>query len=285
MDRQIKKPSRDDLKRIGIFGSNGFIGNHLRVEFASQKINYDVFEGDALNKGNIEEFFNNSDIKEVVFLIGSFNPPMKNLIEKNLLTLQAVLEFGVHQGLKKIIYVSSGAVYGKPDSEGSFETDSLLPISLYGLTKKYCEECVHYYEENYGIKGIILRFPNVYGDGNNKGVVNEFLNKIQNKQSIIIEGDGEQGRNFLHVSDAVLAIYKSLNIQSSEVINVANDRRITINELVKIMAHYRKFDVIYDNSKNLSHDKLYLNISKCKKILKFTPRFDIKTYMRQKLHQ
>ena len=166
---------------VGIFGSKGFIGKHLCPEFKSQKIKYAVFEGDARRKNDIENFFHTSDAHEVVFLIGSFNLPMQNLIEKNLLTLQTFLEVGVRRGLQKITYVSSGAVYGNPGPGGSVETDPLLPGSLYGLTKKYCEECIHFYENRYGIKGVLLRFPNVYGDGNNKGVVYEFIRNIQNK--------------------------------------------------------------------------------------------------------
>jgi len=282
MDRQKVKPSRNNLKRIGIFGYKGFIGKHLCSSLSSHHVSFNVFEGYALRKSDIEDFFDTSNAQEIIFLIGSFDLPLDNLIEKNLLTLQTVLEAGVNKGLQKIIYVSSGAVYGNPGPEGSFETDLLLPTSLYGLTKKYCEECIQYYEVNYGIKGVILRFPNVYGDGNDKGVVYEFLKRVENNQDIIIDGDGEQGRNFLHVSDAVNALYKSLCMQNSEIINISNDRRITINELIKIMAQYKEFDIIYDHSKNLLDDNLYLNISKCKKILEFIPRLDIENYIRQK---
>lgn len=267
---------------IGIVGSRGFIGRHLCLELLSQKRNFDVFEGDALHTSDIEKFFRTSKVHDVVFLIGSFNVPMKNLLEKNLLTLQTLLEVGVHNGLRKIIYVSSGAVYGIPGSGGSVETDALIPTSLYGLTKKYCEECIHFYESQFSVKGVILRFSNVYGDGNNKGVVYEFIKNIQDNRGIVIDGDGEQGRNFLHISDAVSAIYKSLDIKHNEVVNVTNDRRMTINELAKIMARYKKFDIMYDRQKKLSGDRLYLNISKCKKILGFVPNFTIETYIRQK---
>jgi len=282
MDRQKVNPLQKNLKEIGIFGYRGFIGKHLSIFLSSHHVSFNVFEGDALQKSDIENFFYTTNVREIIFLIGSFELPMDNLLQKNLLTLQSVLDVGVKNGLQKIIYVSSGAVYGNPGSEGSFETDLLLPTSLYGLIKKYCEECIHYYEENYGIKGVLLRFPNVYGDGNDKGVVYEFLQRIQNKQEIMINGDGSQGRNFLHVSDAVHAIYKSLRVDESEVFNVANDRKITINELVKILAQYQKFDITYLSSKDILYDTLYLNTSKCIKILGLIPHFDVETYIRQK---
>lgn len=270
-------------KQIGIFGIRGFIGTHLREILVSENRAFSTFEGNALNKKQVEDFFDQTKVREVIFLIGSFDPPIRNLVDKNLLTLQTLLEVGRHKGLQKIIYASSGAVYGNTGPIGAFETDPVVPISLYGLIKKYCEDCIHFYERVYGIQGVVLRFPHVYGDGNNKGVVFEFLTNMSHKRNIVINGDGKQGRNFLHVSEAALSLYKALNVKKNEVINVAYDRKTTINDLVKMIQNYHDVSYSYVHSNEYLNDTMYLNASKCSKILHFTPHIDIEAYIRQKL--
>ena len=86
-------------RNLGIVGSKGFIGNHLCRALTSQNIRYAVFEGDALRTHDVEAFLTQSAAREIVFLIGSFDPPMNKLNEKNLRTLQTVLEGGVTKGL------------------------------------------------------------------------------------------------------------------------------------------------------------------------------------------
>lgn len=263
-------------KNIGITGAKGFMGKIVAARFLDLGITTECFEGDLLQDSDLENYFTKHYVDQIIHLVGTFDPPFENQIKLNVLTTQKLLEAGVKHGLKKIIFASTGAVYGEPIKDESFETDPLTPNTLYGLSKMCAEECIKYYATNYGIKYIILRFPNVYGEGSNKGVVFNFLNDIRQTSSVTVYGDGKQSRNFLHVSDACAAIEKSVFSQESGIFNISNPVKVSINDLVRMFADKYKFTINHKEANNNLKD-LLLNIEKAQKILGFNPEVkDIK---------
>lgn len=255
--------------RIGITGSTGFIGSNLVAYFKKQKINCIPFKGNLLNSKDIEKYFNKYKINQVIHLVGGFHGDFAELVSVNLLTTQNLLEFGVKNGLKKIIYSSSGAVYGEPlHKTGSKETDPLRPNTLYGLSKRLTEECLEFYSHEFKITAVILRLSNVYGPGQQIGVIADFLNDIKKRGAITIAGDGSQTRNFIHVSDTNQTFEKALYYNQSDFFNISNPLKISINNIADLLAKKYKFvrnyKAIDNNLKNLS-----LNIDKATKTLKF----------------
>lgn len=246
------------------------MGAAVRKRLEEGQIPYKSFEGNLLNDRDVENYFSQNSIEQVVHLVGAFDLPFENQTRLNVLTTQKLLEAGTRYGLKKIIFASTGAVYGEPVNTESSETDPLMPNTLYGLSKMYAEKCVEYYAENNGTKYIILRFPNVYGEGGNKGVIANFLNDIRDKKEITLFGDGTQSRNFLHVSDAALAIEKSLYYNESNVFNISNPVKISLNEVVSILSKKYDFSIQRKPANNNLKD-LLLNIDKAKKHLRFEP--------------
>lgn len=260
-----------DIKNIGIIGCTGFIGSNLARYLDNKNIPYVCFNGNLLKNEDIKKFFLKNNVLCAIFLVGTFDPPFENQFKINVLTLQNFLEIGIKYGLKKIILSSSGAVYGDSKTKESKETDPLKPNTFYGLTKVYAEKCLLYYAQNHNIQYIILRFPNIYGENNKKGVVYNFLSDIKNFGMITIAGDGNQQRNFLHISDACKAIEKALKYKDSDIFNISNPVRISINDLVRILKSRYVFSVSYKMADN-NQKKLLLNIDKAKKLLKFSPK-------------
>lgn len=260
-----------NIKNIGIIGCSGFIGSNLTHYFNKKNISYVYFSGNLLKNKDIKKFFLRNKVSCAVFLVGTFDPPFENQFKINVLTLQNFLEIGIKYGLKKIILSSSGAVYGEPENKESKETDPLKPNTIYGLTKAYAERCVLYYAQNHNIQYVILRFPNVYGENNKKGVIYNFLSDIKNYGIITIAGDGSQQRNFLHISDACKAIEEALWYKGSDIFNISNPVRVSINDLVKILKSRYAFSVSYKLADN-NQKQLLLNTDKAKKLLKFTPK-------------
>lgn len=258
-------------KKIGITGASGFVGKHLTCLFDKSNINYKIYDKDIFNEKNLHTFFQNNNIEQIIHLIGSFNLPFENQLSLNALSVQKVLETGKKYNLKKIIYASTGAVYGEPAGDESYEDDPLQPNTLYGLSKSIAEEITKYYQTNHGIIYIILRFPNIYGEGNDKGVVYNFIKGIKETGGIIIEGDGKQARNFLHVSDACEAIFRCLSYDKSNIFNISNPKLISINELVGILKKRCQFKIKYSKSVN-NLKSLSLNVEKVKKELDFRPK-------------
>lgn len=261
-----------DIKRpICIVGYRGFIGTHLTKYLSTKKISYICFEGDLLKKEDIEVFLKKNSVSEAIFLTGTFDPPFENLININVLTLNNFLNIGIKYLLKKIIFISTGAVYGEPIRKRSKETDPLKPNTLYGLSKLIAEKCIDFYQNNYGLKSIILRCPNIYGEGNRKGVIYKFLSSIKKNKKIIIEGDGEQKRDFLYINDACLAIEKAITYENSDIFNISNIKCLSINDVVSQLRTRYDFSIEFTPTAN-NLNRLSLDISKAKKMLGYFPK-------------
>ncbi len=257
-----------ELEHILVTGASWFMGKHLTSLLHARWIQYTNFSGDLLDKSSIEHFFQKQKgITQIVHLVWTFEGELERQIELNFTTTKNLLEV-VHQySIAKIIFASSGAIYGEPLRSESEEGDPPLPNTHYGLSKVFAEEILTYYSRNYGFRSIILRFPNVYGK-NSRWVIASFLNSIHEKGKITLYGDGEQSRNFLHVSDAVEAIYLSLSYEQSDIFNITNPIKTSLNQLISILKDRFEFKVEYLPKNNNLRD-LLLSGEKAKKLLGF----------------
>lgn len=223
-------------KRVCITGSEGFIGRNLLEYLKDKDIEPVVFVGDLLKQEDLDKFFNKEkNIETVVHLAGAFFGDNKTLLDANLITtLNLLSKFKVY-GINKIVFSSTGAVYGEPKNNRSKESDECSPNTFYGLTKLLAEESIKTYKNLENIDYGILRFPNVYGKYNNKGVIYSLYNNAVNNGEININGDGNQRRDFLNVRDACKAIYLSIKSDKSGIYNVTNPNGMSLNELVKVI--------------------------------------------------
>lgn len=256
--------------RVAVTGSQGFIGQNVtRILSSCGDIKQINFEGDLLVQDDIISFFeNNKEIDSIIHLVGVFSGPTGLLIDINVKTLANLLETAKDYGVKKVVFTSTGAVYGEPIGEESFETDQLSPNTEYSMSKMLAEETLKYYCRQYHMSYVILRYPNVYGRGNEKGVIGAFMKSIQENHSITVYGDGEQSRNFLHVDDACRAIELGLRYEGSDIFNISNPIKYTINEVVELYKKKFDFSVERKPSNNNLRD-LLLNTEKAHKLLRF----------------
>lgn len=261
------------LGTIGITGATGFIGSHLVSHLQKNSITFVQFSGDLADISAVRKFFTENQIKTLVHLVGSFSLPFSNLLEKNVVYTQRVLEEGTKSQLKHIIYISSGAVYG--NREFAKETDPLEPANLYGLSKKFGEEVIRFYPD---ITSTVLRFPNVYGPGAAKGVIALFLQSIQDNSSLILEGDGSQKRQFLHVADACKAIESCLYERKSAIYNIAHHRQYQLAEIIAILKKKYVFSMQKTLLKN-TQSILSMNVEKAKNEIEFEAKIDLESFL------
>jgi len=254
---------------LAITGSRGFIGSHLLPLLKERGIAFRTFEGDLLDEDVVREFFKMNSVSELVHLAGAFSGSFHQLLQKNVVTTQQLIETGIELGLQKIIYTSTGAVYGEPPAEVSLERDARKPNTLYGLSKKMAEDVIFQYHLTKKLNYVILRFPNVYGEGNEKGVLYNFLHAIHTKGEISIAGDGNQSRNFLHVKDACHSILKAIDYPNSDVFNISNPVKTTINDIVERLKQHYSFSVHHKPQDNFLKD-LLLDTSKAERLLGFS---------------
>ena len=216
--------------KILVTGGAGFIGSHI-AEYLVQRGD-DVTVLDNLITGSKENLtkisdkinFVNGDIRDHKLLeklvsdtTGVFHEAalasvqqsfsMKDeYIAVNVAGTENIFKLAKEYGFK-IVYASSSSVYGNPKKIPVKEDDERKPINPYAKTKVDGEDLAKKYSE-IGVKVIGLRYFNVFGKRQSKeyaGVIKLFLQRIQQKKSPKINGDGLQTRDFVHIDDVVKA--------------------------------------------------------------------------------
>lgn len=232
-----------------IVGGAGFIGSHLvdqLVARGDQVTVYDnmtvgkrefiagplasgkatLIEADALDLAKLTDAVKGHD---VVFHLAA-NPEARWGLERTRLDLEQgtialynCLEAMRLGGVKKIVFSSSGTVYGnvtKPCAEGDLGS---LPISLYGASKFAGEAMIAAFVECFGIEGFICRFGNVVGDRGTHGAILDFCKKLKaHPEYLDVLGDGRQAKPYLHVNDCVAGLLFVLGHATGEKPNIYN---------------------------------------------------------------
>jgi UDP-glucose 4-epimerase len=156
----------------------------------------------------------------------------------NVLGTIALLEHCRRTNVRRIVYVSTGgAAYGDTDIVPTPETHPARPISPYGISKVTAERYVDLWRDLTGGEAIVLRLANVYGPRQNAegeaGVVAIFTERARRGQACIVNGDGEQTRDFVFVTDVAEAVLRAVERpRVGDVVNIATGRETSVNQLV-----------------------------------------------------
>lgn len=147
-----------------------------------------------------------------------------------------LLEAARRHGVRKIVYSSTGGcVYGELRYWPADERHPIQPRDPYGASKASFELYLPVYEMNYGLQYTILRYPNVYGPRQDPfgeaGVVSIFTGQMLLGKPTIINGDGEQSRDYVFVGDVVQANVLALEGGDNDVFNLGWGRGTTVNDI------------------------------------------------------
>jgi len=142
--------------------------------------------------------------------------------------------------VKKIIFASSGGtVYGEQEYFPADENHSTRPISPYGVAKLATEKYLYYFNNNYGLDYISLRYGNIYGPRQDPygeaGVVAIFLKKILEGKNPTINGDGLQTRDYVYISDVVDVNVRAIESDFTGVVNVGTGKETNVVRLFNIL--------------------------------------------------
>lgn len=159
----------------------------------------------------------------------------------NVLGSLNVLECCRRYEVRKIIYASTGgAVYGEPMWLPVTEDHPIKPLDPYGASKHHVEHYLHVYRHNFGLGYTALRYPNVYGARQNPygeaGVVAIFTNLMLQGRQPIINGSGNQERDFVHVSDVARANLLALTRGDGEILNIGSGIGTDVNTIYRMLA-------------------------------------------------
>jgi nucleoside-diphosphate-sugar epimerase len=171
-------------------------------------------------------------------------------LEDNVIATQNVLDavLASRATVQRLVFISSASVYGsRPRSRvipRFTESDPCAPISHYGLSKLWGEQRCLLYHDFYGVPATALRLFSCYGSpqvpkpGSHSWCVAIFATQLLHGKPITILGDGEQVRDFVHVSDVARAIAASAVLPASigRVMNVGTGAPTSINDVGRLVA-------------------------------------------------
>lgn len=202
-------------------------------------------------------------------------------VEININGLLNVLDACKENGVKKIVFSSSAAIYGE-NPESPKRTDMRpQPKSPYGITKLDGEYYLQMYNEQYGLGAVSLRYFNVFGPRQDPksqyaAAVPIFIEKALQNEPITIYGDGEQTRDFIFVKDVVKAnILAATNDSVNGVFNVALGKASSINEIAKgiISLTNSKSQIVYQQERKGDIKHSLADVENTMSALNFTPDF------------
>jgi len=138
----------------------------------------------------------------------------------------------------RVVLASSCAIYGDPDSVPVSETDATTPTSPYAVDKLAIDHYARTYDDLYDVDVVPLRYFNIYGPrqagGDYSGVVKAFLDQARAGEPITVHGDGEQTRDFVHVSDVVQAnLAAATTDETGRAFNVGTGQSTSIRRLAE----------------------------------------------------
>lgn len=293
--------------KIVVTGGAGFIGSHVvdayiadghqvtiiddlstgKKEFVNKEAKF--YEADIKDKKKIEEIISGEKPDIInhhaaqISVRNSVTEPINDL-EVNLIGLLNLLESAKNIGLKKFIFASSGGVvYGEADVLPTPESYTpLKPQSPYGVTKLASEYYLHFYQQNYKIPYIALRYSNVYGSRQNPhgeaGVVAIFTNKLLQNETPVINGDGLQTRDYVYVGDVVEANKKALTSEKSGSFNIGTAKETNVIEIFTILKEIigSKLEAQHGPVKPGEQRRSCLDCGLAQKILDWEAKIDLK---------
>lgn len=206
----------------------------------------------------------------------------------------SVMEAMRDAGVRRVVFASSGAVYGEQAHQPVREDQSPNPQSPYAVSKLAAEYYVRAIGALWGIETVILRIFNAYGPGQNlppshPPVVPRFMRQTLRGGSLVIFGGGGQTRDFVYVDDVVEALAAAATAPDVDrrIINLGSGRETSVNELAALTANVtgRKIEVLHSPAESGGVSHLCADISVARKLLNYEPRVDLAQGLRLMLER
>jgi UDP-glucose 4-epimerase len=202
----------------------------------------------------------------------------------NILGSLNLLELARRYEVKRFIYVSTGgAVYGEPVYLPCDEEHPINPICPYGASKHTVEHYLYMYQEMYGLEYVVLRYPNVYGPRQDPhgeaGVVAIFTGQMLAGEKLVINGDGDQERDFVYVEDCARANLLALKTENANAVyNLGFGRGTTVNEIFSTLKPITGYplEVVHGPAKLGETRRIFLDATKASQSLGWEPFTDLK---------
>lgn len=268
--------------------STGFYENLKAFE---QLDNFEFMEGDIQNFYTCQEACENVHIVLHQAALGSVPRSIKDPISTNAVNISGFLNIinaARLANVQRIVYASSSSIYGDSKSLPKVEEKVGNCLSPYAVTKSVNEQYAEVFAKTYDMELIGLRYFNVFGPrqspkGAYAAVIPLFIEALEKGKAPIINGDGEQTRDFTFVENAVQANIRAAFAENKEAVNkaynVAVGERTSLNQLYTILKEKANSEIeaTYGPARQGDIRDSLANIAKAQNLLNYTPTVDIQT--------
>lgn len=290
--------------KILVTGGAGFIGSHLVDELI--KSNNQVVVVDDLSSGKKRNVhpkanFVKIDIRSkqlertfkkykprIVFHLGAQKSVKKSVADPavdadiNILGSINILEQCKRYHVKKVVFSSTGgAMYGDTRIIPTPEAHPELPVSPYGIAKLSVEKYLYYYQYNFGLSFVSLRYANVYGPRQDPegeaGVVAIFLDRILQNRQPFINGHGRQTRDYIYVADVIKANILAMKNKINSIYNVGTGVETSVNKLYDIISNISRSKYLKKHGQALpgEQQRSCLSYKKFKRMTGWRPKIKL----------
>jgi UDP-glucose 4-epimerase len=248
--------------RVFVTGAAGFIGSHMvdRLLAAGHSVvgfdnmstgqrrflagalghpQFSFHQADLLDRTSLAQamegaelvvhFAANADVR-----FGTEHP--RKDLDQNTIATWNVLESMREQGSKRIVFSSTGSVYGEPDIFPTPETCPFpIQTSLYGASKLAAEGLIQAYCEGFGLQGYIFRFVSILGERYSHGHVFDFYQQLaEHPEHLHVLGNGQQRKSYLYVQDCIDGILAAIERANDKVniFNLGTDEYCKVNDSI-----------------------------------------------------
>ena len=302
--------------RVLVTGGAGFIGSHLSDKLLAE--GHEVVVVDNLVTGSIQNIdhlagherfrFIKYDVSNFIFVPGKLdavlhlaspaspNPNSPYGYPQLPIQTLKVGALGTHNALgvaranhSRFLLASTSEVYGDPKEHPQREeyvgyVDPIGRRSVYDEAKRFAEAITMAYHRYHGLDTRIARIFNTYGprmrldDGR---VVPNFICQALRREPLTVYGDGQQTRSFAYIDDLVDGLYRLLESEIHEPINLGNPHEVTVLQLAQIInrltGNQAGITMLADQRAPADPQRRQPDISRARQLLSWSPRVDLET--------
>ena len=298
--------------RVLVTGAGGFIGHHLTRSLVERgywvrgvDIKEPEYENTAAHEFEILDLTNRENCFQATYGIdhvyglaanmggiGFIESHKAEIVRDNTLINLQSIEAARRNGVKRYLYTSSACIYPgykqKETDVTPLKEEDAYPADAedgYGWEKLYMERVCRHFTEDFGLDTRVVRFHNIFGplgtyDGGREKSPAAICRKIalaRDGDEIEVWGDGKQTRSYCYIDDCVEGIYRLMQSDHREPLNLGQDRMISIDELVDIVSAIagKRIGKRYDTSKPQGVRGRNSDNTRLREVLKWEPQISL----------